>query len=576
MPSPSLSEYLFTFGMLVAFLGLIIGAVMDRKNIKRVLKERGFGRRNLAFVILIALLFVLLESFVVKPTQLLFFDDAIYQAMGQSLLHTGQAWMCDYGTPYACYIGEIFHEPIGESFNLAIGYGILGVNLGATYGVGLALGLIAVLAIFFVALLLLNDMKAAYFAELLLALSPVLIVWSMPTNSDVASLAYSLIAMLFLLIFVNKKNLLSLSNMFLSTALVLYMKVNGVLYLFIFLIIYLLLDDKNPFASIKNNLKMIEKNLLNTEVLVVLLLFVIAVSPAIIYSYTELKTGDYGYRGTTIQNTCTNKPITAMDSINIQNFNANLCGNIAFWFNQYKDQYIMQPIIFSALAILGTFLLLMQKRMELLAILVWFVAFFLLYTAFYAGSVLYGVDWRFMLSLVAQTSIAGGFALSIILQKGESFLDKRLGRGRSAKKVVNTALSVILVVVVLYPTYTLLPQFSIDPSKIQQAADARFYEGFVYNNSRYIPNSCLVFSYDPTLFNINNKTSTQLANLYNITFYNMEKVRYSCFVMDYGYWCHTPNNICAYANKTYNLTPIVTATFEQFNYNYGFYLLNKK
>ncbi|MGI0133653.1 MAG: hypothetical protein ACREBW_01680, partial [Candidatus Micrarchaeaceae archaeon] len=108
MVSAGLLEYAMTAGIVVAFLGLIIGAILDRRGIKHSISGLGFRKRHLLIIILIIALFVAMELILIKPTQLLFFDDAIYQSMGQSLLHSGQAWMCDYGTPTACFTGEIF------------------------------------------------------------------------------------------------------------------------------------------------------------------------------------------------------------------------------------------------------------------------------------------------------------------------------------------------------------------------------------------------------------------------------------------------------------------------------------
>ncbi len=51
-------------------------------------------------------------------------------------------------------------------------------------------------------------------------------------------------------------------------------------------------------------------------------------------------------------------------SINMANFRANICANVAFWFNQYKSSYIMQPILFTALATLGFALMMLHKKQQ--------------------------------------------------------------------------------------------------------------------------------------------------------------------------------------------------------------------
>ena len=184
MLSANIEEYAFTIGMIVSFAGMIIAAVAGRKVIASLLKHIGLRKEHLVIAAGIIVLFLLIELFIVKPTQQLFFDDAIYQAMAVDLLHTGQAWMCDYGTPVACFTGEIFHEPTGASFNLALGYALFGISRATTYGVGLGVAAAAIGMIFLVTFVLFRDPVVALFSELLLALSPIVIMFAMPTTSD--------------------------------------------------------------------------------------------------------------------------------------------------------------------------------------------------------------------------------------------------------------------------------------------------------------------------------------------------------------------------------------------------------
>ncbi len=121
-------EYIFTIGIIISVVALIIGTIKERKNIRATLGKHGFKRRDLLVIIAILLVFAFIELYFIKPTQLLFFDDAIYQAMALDLIHMGQAWMCNYGTPATCFSGQVYHEPIGLSFNMAIAFLVFGVN----------------------------------------------------------------------------------------------------------------------------------------------------------------------------------------------------------------------------------------------------------------------------------------------------------------------------------------------------------------------------------------------------------------------------------------------------------------
>jgi hypothetical protein len=568
----ALTEYSMTAGILIAFVGLVIGCIYDRRRIARAVKGAGLKRKHLVLALAIVAAFALIELCVVKPTQLLFFDDAIYQGMAQQLIHTGQAAMCDYGTPSTCFIGEVFHEPIGLSFNLAIAFLVFGAHRSVAYGTELFLAAVAVLMTFFVALLIFRNTKAALFSELLIALSPALLVGALPTNSDVAMLAYSLVAIFFMLIFMRDRHLWSFSNMLMALALLSYMKVDALLYVPVFAAVYVLLGRRGALHTIKDTLGLAAKHVLDTDVLVALLVFVIAVAPSVTYAAYEFGYGDYGATGQ-IQNTCSGNftSVQVTGNTNLQNLGANACANINFWFDAYSSQYVMQPALFTLLALLGVALLIVTgRRRELAAISVWFLAFFLLYTAFYAGSVIYGVDWRFMLSVVAQASMLGGFAVACVLDAvGHS-------KKRRHSMLMSYAAIAVAVAVLLCPICALYPLLSVNPSQIQQAGDARFYENFVFNDSQKIPASCLVYTYDPSLFTLNGRAAIQLSYVYNTSQYEQLSSEYGCTVLDYGYWCHTPNNLCTSVNQSFTLTPIATAKYPLFNYGYGFYYLHSK
>ncbi len=564
-----IEEYLFTFGILVAFVGTIVSVVLSRKHIFHVFKEIGTKKWHILLMLLITAMFITADLAIIKPTQQLFFDDAIYQGGAQDLIHMGQSWMCDYGTPNVCYTGEIFHEPVGTSFTLALGFLFFGVKLAVTYNTMLIVSIIAVILAFAVGSVMLKNPVVGLFSQLLVALSPIVLLWSRSTTSDMPNLAYSLLAVFLMLIFSRRKSAATFAGFAFSLAFVTYMKVDSVIYIPVIILMYLVLDDKNIKSSIINNLRRVKRNVFNTKALVIVLLFFVAIVPEITYSYIELTTGSYGYQGTFVQQTCIAKftTITPNASISIQNFNANICANLAFWFNSFESSYIIQPIIFTFLGIIGAAIMMVVKRRELLALGIWFISLFVLFTAFYAGGVTYGVDWRFMLALIAPSCIFGGYAASLAYTEG-FFRRKR----KRMFKIIRVCAYAIVVGIILYPIFTLEPLLAINPSQIQQAGDARFYENFVYSNISAVPSSCLIFSYDPTLMNINNRTSTQMFNLYPQS-YETYKQQYPCLVLDYGYWCYTPNNTCTYVENTFTLQNIVNATYTQEDKLFGFYYI---
>lgn len=560
-----LLEYIFTIGILVSFLGVVIVSIFNRKVILGVLKSAGFKKSDLIIALILVLVFLAVELYLVKPTQLLFFDDAIYQGMALDFIHMGQAWMCNYGTPLTCFQGQVYHEPIGLSFNIAISFLILGVHRSSAYIAQLVLAAFSVFMTFTISMLLFKNRKVAIFSALIFALTPTILVWAMPTNSDMATLAYSLIAIFTLLIFIKKKNTIGLLTLLLSVSLVMYMKVDALIYIPIFALIYIVLDDSGINKALKSTYKSIKDNILNTKVLLAFLIFVLLIAPSIIYAFSSYSSDGYGYQGSNVPSTCssTGNYIVATGSINLANFKANICSNLNFWVNAYKNQYVIQPFYFTLLALIGAALMIiLSKKRELAALALWFVPIFLLYTAFYAGGVTFGIDWRFMISLMAVPAILGGFALGSIYDIAASKISKPSKRRKSAINAIPYIIAIIMILSLFYITYTEVPLLSIKPSAIQQAGDARFYENFIYNESHLIPSNCIVYTYDPTLFNINNKTATQIDNIYSSSFYSNASAKYSCSVVDIGYWCYTPNNLCTDINSSFVLTNIANATYK--------------
>ena len=541
--------------------GTLAAAYLSRKDIAAVFREAGFRRKHVFVLLLVVLVFASVEIIVVKPTQQLFFDDVIYQGMAQQLIHTGQAVMCNYGTPTSCFSGEVYHEPIGLPFNLAIGYIFFGISRATTYGIIFVIAALGVALAFLLGFVLFRDEYAALFTGLLMALSPAVLVWAMPTTSDIPMMTYAVMAMLFTVVFARKKKVGTFALAAFSLGFLLYMKVDAFAYLLVVPLLYLIADEESLLHSLRSNIARLRGNFLNTKFLVVLLIFVITAAPVIVYMYIEAATGNYGVTSTTyLQNTCNNMlPVLANGTFSMTNLGANLCSNVAFWTNAYKtSDHVMQPLVFTVLAVLGAVLLAYRRPKTLLFIGVWFLVFFFIYAAFYAGGVLYGVDWRFMLALIVQSSLLGGIALSYIAKA--MMTPARIGMlPRRARKAMTYIAIAACIAIIAWPVYTMVPILGISPASIQQANGARFYENFIYNSTSVIPKGCMVLSYDPTFFNINGFVSRQLADL-NSSTYRTYQDEYGCVVVDYGYWCTTPNNICGTVTSGFNMALMKEAT----------------
>ncbi len=391
-------------------------------------------------------------------------------------------------------------------------------------------------------------------------------------------LTYSAIALFFLVLFVRRKNIKTFSMLAFSAALVSYMKVNAVLFLAIMFIGYFILDYKSISKTIKENAKVLKNGYSNTTALFILLMFAISITPEIVYANSQYYQGSYIYAGSTVPDTCNILPsMTASSTLNLRNFEYNLCANAYFWFNYYQSQYVIQPIFFTILAIIGAISMLFNKRKELAFLALWFVTFFVIYTAFYAGSVVFGINWRFMLSLIAPVCIAGGYGCASLITLANSIFKKLTKKIKQLKNsnLAASAATFVILLLIFYSTYATIPFVGVNPANLPQAGDARYYENFVLNQSSAIPSNCIVYSYDPTLFFLVNRSALQMSYIQNKTVFANVSKQYSCQVVDYGYWCYTPNSFCPSLNSPLGLKPIITSTYSPLAKTFGFsYLTN--
>lgn len=132
--------------------------------------------------------------------------------------------------------------------------------------------------------------------------------------------------------------------------------------------------------------------------------------------------------------------------------------------------------------------------------------------------------------------------------------------------VIKVAVLVAILAVILYPLVRSASLLAINPSKIQQAGGARFYENFIYDEAGHIPRGCIVFTYDPPLFNLNGLSAAQMSYTLEPQEYKNITAGYSCVVIDYGYWCSTPNNICNASLDQFTTEDISEATYQGFTY----------
>ena len=166
----NLVGYLITGACALALTALVVSLLYARSDMKEVL-SKNLNSYCIAALCLIVLFFLLFSIFALPKTELIFFDENIYQGIALNILHSGNALMCWYGTPYVqkCFSTELGFDPGGWPFLISIAFGIFGISNATSYNLELFLGVLSIISVFLLANLLtkrkeLGPISAAIFS----------------------------------------------------------------------------------------------------------------------------------------------------------------------------------------------------------------------------------------------------------------------------------------------------------------------------------------------------------------------------------------------------------------------------
>jgi hypothetical protein len=172
---------------------VVISSACILKGVVRELDRTDFTR-----MALMAMVAVSLTLFVAPRTNRIFYDEQIYQSIGQNLADLKLAQVCNEGGVQAgrltCASGEYNKQPYAYPHLLSVAYRLTGVHDATAFVVNAAAMAVTVCAVYVLVWLLFRDRTASLFAGLVLALTPHQVIWSAtaavePTASMAAVLA---------------------------------------------------------------------------------------------------------------------------------------------------------------------------------------------------------------------------------------------------------------------------------------------------------------------------------------------------------------------------------------------------
>ena len=123
----------------------------------------------------------------------IFYDEQIYQSIGQNLTDLRLAQICNDGSVeygrLQCLSGEYNKQPYGYPHLLSLAYRLFGVGTAVAFAVNAAAMVATVWAVYVLVWLLVRDRDAALFAGLVLALTPHQIIWSATADASADGVA---------------------------------------------------------------------------------------------------------------------------------------------------------------------------------------------------------------------------------------------------------------------------------------------------------------------------------------------------------------------------------------------------
>ena len=559
--------YIF-FGALSAILVWLAFSIYKARN--DIAKT--IGNTSTASILALGALvafFIAFSLLYVHPAEQLFFDENIYQGIAINILHSGNAEWCQYGTGLLtkCYYSVIYHDPVGYPFILSIAFYLFGIGIGTAYSTQLLMGALSIFLFFIMSKAVYERSDVAATSTAAFTFIPSLYIWSRTEAVlDLPFMTFSILAFLAFVVFIRRQNKYTFSLFLSALAFVMYIRIEALLLVVIFAVLYLVYGEDSAKRNVKRNISRALHALdYNTWTNALIIIFLMLVAPELFFVAMQYAHPNYGQVG----------PLP----FSLADFWKNVRPNFYYLLGEYNsiNNYpAVFPQVLTFLAVIGLiYLLLVGKNLKLGLALpgLWFLTYELFYDFYYAGAATYGVDSRFMLQINPAMALLGGIGIiaisdalsnyrlirAVMLRRNMLIEPSRyVSRYRMQIAAVTIAISVAIFLI--YPFYTLLPNVTILPSNMPQQIIVHPTQTFLYGNYSKVPANCLVFSLTPDIWYELNRSAAQMSFLVspNATFVNNTK-SYTCHVLDYGYWCVVPpyhNTICSYILSHYDLKPI--------------------
>lgn len=465
-------------------LGVALGGAVALDIRRRLDRADGFRMVALAVVA------VALTTLVAPRTNRIFYDEQIYQSIGQNLADLRRAQMCNDGTVeygrLQCWTGEYNKQPYAYPHLLSVAYRAFGVGPEIAFNVNTLVMAATVCAVYLLTLILFDNKTAAFFAGLLVTLTPEQLMWSATAAVEPSASLACVVALVAAAHFCHSRSTVALAGAGVAAAYAVQFRVESLL---IVPVIGLLLWQHARDELTRPRLWWVALLAFGLLALHLGHLFVV-------------RNEGWG---------------TSEARLSLGYVAANLPVNAGFYFGDERF-----PVVFSLLALVG--LSGRQRDTSRLPIVLYFLLFFGILLLFYAGSYNYGADVRYSVMTYPPVAVLGGL--------GAARVTGWIGRMRQTPPAWALATAALV--------FQFLWYMPLVRATGEEAWAARADVGFAASVVADLGPNAYVLTHNPGMFHVWGTNAGQMSALMtNPTYLDYLATRYTGGVyLHWNFWCN--------------------------------------
>ena len=486
-------------------------------------------------VLSILVISFLIREFLPPKTHRLFFDEDIYMEMGREILLNGASCHCAFGNSTTCFNCELMKWPAAHPFFIAISYMVGGISENSATQLSIILSTLTSFFIFLASYVAFGKEKPAILSMLIFSLLPLQILWSTTAAAEITFSFLLAVAIFFTILSITHSSFSFEVLALFSVSLASQAKAEAIVIFPLYCLTLLLF--KRRILS--------DKKFLGTLLLSLLLCF-----PNFLHIIYASKVDTWGAPG---------------EKMSLKYLKRNLKDNLSFYLETYRNspgiyigKQLYHPVIFTIFALIGLLYSIGKYTKIGITMFLWFSVFLVIYSSFYAGSVLYGVDVRYILPQYPIFCLFSGL--------GAYFVGKKL------RKIG----MIMILLLISFSFLSYLESIRMPAEFIEEASDARTYRNFAVKFAKEFEGNCYFLSHVTSIYSVMEKPHIQIWYVYRPEF--EEVLKNNCVVFDEGYWCAIKvkeSRSCIEANK-YDLKLLARLEDERHGKIYSFYEIRKR